>query len=1132
MAVRPNQSRGASDWETKSLFQLIEEYIKKSGLSVPQVARALAIKDSKTIYGWLDGQHAPAEKHIYNFIGFLQGCGLIDKDDLAVAEHLWQLASDLSNGKGYAPRFERARLFETRRPGNILLPPLKWKFLKSQTLSLLGDHQEEISRKFEKEQTLYLQREETLGLFEDFLASDKIVFLLLGSSGAGKTFFSLSLVHRYETNSRLAVLYYNAAHLPAEGDWAGRIALDLGLYAAPVQEPSSSDQSLPPSPLFARPEMDKIMANRQLLVILDGLNEKEAPQNLLLQVKNLLDEGFSHPWFKLLLTSRPEAWRNLRRGVNLSENYFYRLKGLGLSKTSALSYRLSRPTSFGPNIELPPFNSDEVVRAYQNYRQVYALQSEFAELSSRTKELIKDPLNLSITALIYKGQKIPATLDPTRLYQMYLNHLFTDGKLQEPTLAFLQNELMPLMLSNDHASNLITYEQILSSITYHPVPLYQLVFPEKTGSYPLHLINAYQNLVDAGILLHHEVGPTFWINFKYERFYDYHAGKRLLQLAGDLKQPEKDRFYLGVIKQLPEKPYLWGPLTQALVAETASNGPALLINLAGENLPNLKRLLVSVGVELARNQPASGKKILNELLLPFYRKVSLTNLADRLPVSRNRTLKNKVKELTASVKVDGQNFQAGLIAVESAGALGFVDLLEAAARSESEALRDEAVRATFHLYQRQPEKGFLVLEGLTHAITHFGFVPDQAVLGSILGLGAAIFFEPSSDTSALTRAQAVCRTIIAELLGLPGSKNPLRLIGPGLWKKGLVFFVTRTIFKWFESMPPYNQLNYPDLALFFTSTTPKEREIFKRLVLYLNPYGAYSRSQLEKDYLSVINTSNELFDIVVTYGLMAQFVADPTPFLPFLKTLFEKARQNSEPNLYLSTVVFALTAGLEKDPFNEAAFEFFVEATGIVQEYYTCHPHMPGKAFIFPAPETIYLGPYISFYYQREGNLNSAWLRQRIDTALQNRNLPFFDLLINSELTIIGIETGSPLVALEALAYFINEDWPDLSAIIIKYLARLHLYYPDEVESFIEDQANPSYYREALKQIEAPETVGSLIGMRIWYFFQAEITSGSPTIRQSLQEALLKAADFDNLNEWLDYLIRTLINQVYGKPIL
>ena len=82
------------------------------------------------------------------------------------------------------------------------------------------------------------------------------------------------------------------------------------------------------------------------------------------------------------------------------------------------------------------------------------------------------------------------------------------------------------------------------------------------------------------------------VQFKYERFFEYFAGRRLFQVAANA--PSKVEFYLDVAGKLSKSIFLWGALIQAFYAELVEENIDLFINLAsktGEN-PLLRSTMV------------------------------------------------------------------------------------------------------------------------------------------------------------------------------------------------------------------------------------------------------------------------------------------------------------------------------------------------------------------------------------------------------------------------------------------------------------------------------------------------------------------------------------------------------------
>jgi hypothetical protein len=179
----------------------------------------------------------------------------------------------------------------------------------------------------------------------------------------------------------------------------------------------------------------------------------------------------------------------------------------------------------------------------------------------------------------------------------------------------------------------------------------------------------------------------------------------------------------------------------------------------------------------------------------------------------------------------------------------------------------------------------------------------------------------------------------------------------------------------------------------------------------------------------------------------------------------------------------------------------------------------------------MFLGPYIICQYQRTGTVRTGWLETRMQTAFSRNNISFFNSLLNSELPLVGIELRRPRIALDALALFFNSHSAETEQMIQSFLARLRVHYPDEVDDFLEDQETPEEFRLQVRTNELTETVGELVGIRTWLFLRDDVIVGSPTLRAQLMRIFAKAADCKNAREWLGYMLREIVNLVYGEEI-
>jgi hypothetical protein len=56
--------------------------------------------------------------------------------------------------------------------------------------------------------------------------------------------------------------------------------------------------------------------------------------------------------------------------------------------------------------------------------------------------------------------------------------------------------------------------------------------------------------------------------------------------------------------------------------------------------------------------------------------------------------------------------------------------------------------------------------------------------------------------------------------------------------------------------------------------------------------------------------------------------------------------------------------------------------------------------------------------------------------------------------------------------------------------------------------------------------------MRAWYFFRDDVLLGTQKLRAKFIEMLAQAADSKNDQVWLDYVLREMINLIYGDEVL
>jgi len=940
---------------------------------------------------------------------------------------------------------------------------------------------------------LYLQRDHAHQAFMRFLQDPtKRGFVLVGGSGVGKSNFLLSVHEELQARERVCVLIYDAGS-PMEHPLMETINEDfheqVGWTTQRLWEKIKSIDGI-----------DK----RLVLFCVDALNEHEQPRPLLKQLNELIQRPW--PWLKVVIVSRPEAWQSIKRGVKLAETLYYR------EEDEAPGAILE---SFNYSERLEPFSRRELPLVYARYQRKYEVRTLYEDLSSRLRDIISDPFNLLLVARAYRTKAIPEHLKATTLIEEYLSALIKQGeRLQGGDPDWLENQLVPLMVSEGHYERVITSEEL--DTTDHA--LYRALLDRADSSgLPQH--QSFTNLVDAEILKREPRGIGFTIAFKSERFYDFFVGRRLFDMSE--AQADRHAYFLDMIGRTTEHPYLWGAVRNALVQEAEQQDIEIVLKLCRTPDQHVREMMVNILTTLGADAPRQVEHILKELV----------------PAARRATTIKKVRQWQGKTPIDTgrPTRNAGRIATEVASNLNLPWLLQAAALQEDSTIRTEAVRFSYHLWKRDHQAGFTILEHLTQE-TISGLIPEKAALESTIGLSTSIFFDSYQDEQVLRRLQGFWHDIVARMLAGEQGKLWERILRHLFFPPGRIFStVIDLVIGYIDRLPDYGEaFNYPALEAFF-HLGATEKALYARLVSYIDVEGNYSREQMKHDYLAVMRqTNNYLIVFMVQLGLIAHACQDPFAFLPFLQRFYEETKKDIVAYPYMNDVIHVLDNVLHRGTMDDALFNFFVFAVQECQEFYIRHPEAIRNRHYSTKPEAHDLGPYIFHVYRKTGSVKTAWLETRIQSALARGDTRFFELLLMSELSLIGIERQSPKAALLTVAMFFQQLKGNaaIRAKTQEFLAHLRAYYPNEVDGFLEEQEADNDFRVQVQIHEPEEDIATLIGQRSLYFLRDGIIMQSPTLRSRLLSLLTQAAECRSIRVWLDYFLREVINLLYGGEIL
>ncbi len=971
---------------------------------------------------------------------------------------------------------------------------LTWDELRSISAEITDQRMKTAQGKYT--QDVYLERQHTLDELLQFLDSDKRCFVLIGRSGVGKSSFLLSF-NQYLRQTRsqdVAVLMYDGALLHFEK------SLDESIKQDFENRLVISDKSVEDiwQEIAKIPKMDD--PKRRVILCVDAINESAQAVELLKRLDNLVQRA-PWPWLKVIFSSRPETWQAIRHGVNLDAAKYYRAAGSDSVENTLEPFNYSE--------QMDPFSPQELPEAYAKYQAKYSLQTPFTELPLTVREVLREPLNLLLVARTYAGSVIPKQVRVTKLVEEYVLSLIERGLLEQDSIQLLQQRLIPLMVNLHHYDNKVTQKEISAAGN----GLHEAIYSE-------HVNQSFIKLVDASILTHQKTENALRggrsIAFKYERFYEYFIGERLSELSA--AQVDRASFFLGLIEETAEKPFLWGAVRNALLQKLDTGEDVqTIVALCYASHVRAKEMMIDALIMYGRDHPEEVVALLRRLIPRVEKTSSLQQVRQFLGGS------GKAFDVAAR--------NAGKIAVEVASNLAVTEILQRAGLQPDPTLRAAAVRYGYLLWQRDQRAGFAILDYLGKSAAR-SIIPNMAALESALGLSLLIFFDHPEDRAVVHHLQQLWHTIIGRILALNESSNRISKLLRGFIRERIFSLAISLSLRLINDLPENLPIKDKSVEGFF-HRSPAEKALYRRLTGYINPEGAYTYEEMKQDFLAAIPIMDGVIQPISCIGLSVHLARNAAAALPLVKELFEAAENAPPPNLWLSGIAFALTPILDTDPLNREMFEHFFEMMERCQRYYALPGH--SAAWISAeAPEAIFLGQYIYYNYKQPGVTPKGWLESRINSAFEQKNEKFFKLLLTVHLPLVAFEMRAPQPVFDTLALFFRRrnEMATIEGALSALLGQMRTRYPDAVDSFLEDQEAPPEFRLQVITSESPETVGDLLGLQLFRVAFSLLVSGPPTLRDQLIRFFAKAADCKDIRALIDYLIREVINLIYQGEAL
>jgi hypothetical protein len=248
--------------------------------------------------------------------------------------------------------------------------------------------------------------------FQKFLISDKVAMVLIGKAGTGKSAFICSLVETPPDNT--IIWLQDCARINSRNlDVDSLIGKELGIKNGMVEYLNQF--------LIQYPQ-------KKVIFIFDSVNEFNESTELLQNLSTFIN-SIEDARIKVVITCRIPIWDSIKRFLTIPFEKGYHVTG---------------PDTF---VNVSPFTDSEIKGAFDHYRTVYKIKTDFENLSSQVRNLIKNPLLLKMTAKVYEKAEIPGELALRDIFSEYINKCL--GPLGYESEEFkVLNRLIELMYEN------------------------------------------------------------------------------------------------------------------------------------------------------------------------------------------------------------------------------------------------------------------------------------------------------------------------------------------------------------------------------------------------------------------------------------------------------------------------------------------------------------------------------------------------------------------------------------------------------------------------------------------------------------------------------------------------------------
>ncbi|MBZ0318114.1 MAG: ATP-binding protein [Anaerolineae bacterium] len=971
----------------------------------------------------------------------------------------------------------------------------------------------------------YIERDEFNQLLDSFLNTKEPIMVISGNAGVGKTNL---IYHYYRTvlkhDSQSITLWLDGAILKPDLSLAETIlsAWDPVFNFNPASEDET--QAL----RFLREILTTHLADKRLVLLIDGLNENNHPLQVFNRVNDLALEFPVGGPIRMVVTTRPQVWTHAKSKVLQlrfkSYNYMTHLPE-GLDNTLIKAENDS--------FVMTPYQGSELVRAFDKYAAYYRItEPDLEHLDKSLQRAMQEPLLMRFTCQAFEGKPIPKEMRSDEIIERLIEGLISNQEvnLYHEDFEFLQKWIVPQFLPEGKLPRAGLSKSTLQSVWVEDVDVNRsldALVIDSTEYTDGTTVNArVQRLMRTGWLAFIGVPSRYELRFHYEYFYDYFVGKYLF----DQYKTAADRqaFFRLHMRYLNEAPFLWGSMSNLLV-DLLKQGEYTLIESLGYTNDTMQYELLS---SILSQQYATHKAQIHAVLLKWFASNEHSSLAPRLAAN-----------LAVNCKIE--------------------DILNLALRDPRDTVRYLVVQDIQLIWKQDHQIAANLITNLADRIRLWHVRTFQQdietfIRCSFLLLLFDYWFE-GDKTQVIPLLQNLWRQVINRLM-LVSNVRPIELGLRALRRLILRLLVKRirVIIRSAGGATGEIFFDFEDFEYAFTSAKGRE-EIFDYLLKHIDAAAGFAPTKVDlfADYIHKLAAEgyNDFLTIgLALIGMASHFFNDPiatTHALNKLQHRFDDLYQPTTdpkiPTASLWAVMMTVPFGniinfrgqIDRDALQSVVLEIMDTEFLHEERYWGVSKLSTGSSLrnaVLPASMvSAFAFGFLDLGIEQVKRLTELFLKRQEDSRLAQLPSRLADMILPKE-SAEGIYT-----AIQTMKPYLNQLenprrdalWNLLTDGILLYTTNLGEHYDQLVAQIQRDDEIPLKVRQRLGSAKRQENFDVIFGVAAILFVVAALKNRNMFISQKiLAWGFLKAIEIPDFEKWLYACTVYVGNLVYGDEIL